>query len=141
MPEVDAADDSGLYALLIELSAPASLVVGRLGRFSFQPGRYVYVGSAKANLRSRLARHWRRRKHLRWHVDYLLRRGLAVEAVTFPWRAGGECALVRSALASGLAHAPVPGFGSSDCRCRAHLLRVTAPPCGDWASQLFARRL
>lgn len=139
MSEVVGEADSGLYALLIELRTRASVAVGRLGRLTFSPGYYVYVGSAKLNLRSRLARHWRRRKRLHWHVDYLLRRGRPADAVRFPWRAGGECALVRSALDSGLAHVPAPGFGSSDCRCPAHLLRLAGQAGGDWACQVFAR--
>ncbi|MFQ6132309.1 MAG: DUF123 domain-containing protein [Armatimonadota bacterium] len=134
-----AGPDSGLYALLIELVEPATVAVGRLGRFRFAAGHYVYVGSAKVRLRSRLARHQRRRKRLRWHVDYLLRPGRAADAVVFPWRPGGECELVRSALASESAHVPVPGFGSSDCRCAAHLLQVALLHRCGWASKLFPR--
>jgi Uri superfamily endonuclease len=83
-------------------------------------GRYLYCVSAKGpeGLRSRLARHMRRGKPLRWHIDQLTERG----AVTGIWvaRDGQECDLVAMLA---LLPMPIQGFGSSDCaRCYSHLL-------------------
>jgi Uri superfamily endonuclease len=117
---------TGVYQLWIELVRPISIRIGRLGRFRFPPGWYVYTGSAKRNLPARVARHCQRSKKLRWHIDYLLanRHAHIRQVLTRPWRPGGECRWHRAtALAPG-ATIPVPGFGSSDCRCPAHLVRI-----------------
>ena len=94
------------------------LTIGRLGAFRFPAGRYVYTGSARRNLEARIARHRRRDKKLRWHIDYLLAApGVRVLSVRRSRR--DECALNRSTSGS----IPVPGFGASDCRagCGSHL--------------------
>ncbi len=84
------------------------------------PGLYLYAGSAKRGLAARLARHLRKRKPLRWHIDRLTVAGKVVGAAVGTWRSGLECR-VAEALARrwGLAAA---GFGSSDCRCPGHLV-------------------
>ncbi|WP_296520394.1 DUF123 domain-containing protein [Rhodoplanes sp.] len=83
-------------------------------------GRYLYCGSARGpgGLRARIARHLRRRKTLRWHVDRLTTRGTVFAVWAIP--GGDECDLVARLAALPV---PLPGFGSSDCRrCRSHLL-------------------
>jgi len=92
--------------------------IGRLGEFDIPAGRYLYSGSARRGLEARIARHLRRQKRLRWHIDYLLRApGVRVVGVIRSRR--GECALNRSARG----RVVVAGFGASDCRarCGAHL--------------------
>lgn len=106
------------YQLIIEVPRRLLVTVGRLGKFEFPAGRYVYTGSAKRNLAARVARHVRREKALRWHIDFLLfAPGVRVVEVFTSRR--GECALNR---ATG-GRIPVPGFGASDCRagCGSHL--------------------
>jgi len=92
--------------------------IGRLGEFDFPAGDYVYTGSARRNLEARVARHLRREKRLRWHIDYLLAApGVTVSEVRRSDVA--ECALNQATVG----RAPVPGFGASDCRqgCGSHL--------------------
>lgn len=106
------------YQLLIEVESPIRCTIGRLGRFAFPAGRYVYTGSARRNLEARIARHLRRDKSLRWHIDYLLvARGVRVVKVVRSTR--GECALNEAVRGSIVC----AGFGASDCRagCGAHL--------------------
>ncbi len=106
------------YRLFIRVKRPVRLTVGRLGTFSFPAGRYVYTGSARRNLEARVARHLRKDKPLRWHIDYLLASPHAtVERVERSTEA--ECVLNRQ----GGGTVPVPGFGASDCTagCGAHL--------------------
>ncbi len=67
--------------------------VGRLGVVKFRAGFYFYVGSAKRNLSTRLARHARRRKKLRWHIDYLSARAKMVGAIVITDRRRSECRL------------------------------------------------
>jgi Uri superfamily endonuclease len=96
-----------------------------LGEFDFPAGDYVYTGSAKRNFEARVARHLRREKTLRWHIDYLLdASGVSVTAVMRSTT--GECSLNQAT--SGII--PVPGFGASDCTrgCGSHL-KYLCPCC------------
>jgi Uri superfamily endonuclease len=99
------------------------LAIGKLGVFSFRKGLYVYVGSARKNLQSRIARHLQMEKKLRWHFDYLRPYLKIVEVETFPGEEG-ECRLFQRLMTELGGIAPVRGFGSSDCGCAAHLFFV-----------------
>ena len=115
------------------------LRIGRLGTFDFPAGWYVYTGSAMNGLRARVARHLRRRtcppkppgrsrKRLHWHVDYLLRRARIADVILQPSPEREECRLNARIAALPGATIPVPGFGSSDCGCPAHLVRFSRRP-------------
>lgn len=94
------------------------LAIGKLGIFDFPAGRYVYTGSARRNIEARIARHLRREKRLRWHIDYLLAcpytSVIAVERSEQP-----ECLWNQQRQGQIL----IPNFGASDCRqgCGSHL--------------------
>jgi Uri superfamily endonuclease len=111
----------GAYVLAIELPRPIALALPKKASVPIAPGCYLYCGSANGpgGMRARIARHMRRGKLIRWHIDNLTETSRVLGAWTV---AGGhECQLVAS-----LAHLPIPkyGFGSSDCRsCSSHLLR------------------
>jgi sugar fermentation stimulation protein A len=113
--------DSGTYIVQVRLAQPLTLSVGALGSRQFAPGHYYYVGSARRGLSHRLARHARRDKRLRWHIDYLTALIPASTAWTFGPGLAAECELA-AALAS--VAGVVPGFGASDCRCAGHLFRA-----------------
>ena len=119
---------AGIYHLVLHLPKPTRIRVGRLGVFTFARGWYVYTGSAMKGLEARIARHRRRRKKLQWHVDYLLRQARILEVVTVPTRRRVECARNRKVLALPGAEVVVKGFGSSDCRCAAHLAHFPRRP-------------
>ena len=107
------------YQLHIRIAGPLYLTIGRLGRFFFPAGNYVYTGSARRQLEARIARHLRDKKTLRWHIDWLLTApGACVVGVTRSKLA--ECELNQRTVGKILAH----GFGASDCRkhCDSHLL-------------------
>lgn len=118
--------DGGLYIAVFSLDAGRRIRVGRLGTFRFQPGVYYYVGSARRNRQARLARHARRDKPLRWHLDYLSTQARMLGAILVDQDDWSECALAAG-LSEHLALA-VPRFGASDCRCPGHLL--FEPPWG-----------
>jgi Uri superfamily endonuclease len=107
------------YRLHIRVTRPVAVTVGRLGRFTFPAGRYVYTGSARRALDARIARHLSREpRRLHGHIDYLLAApGCRVTGVER--HDADECALNRAV--GGLISAP--GFGASDCRagCGSHL--------------------
>lgn len=137
----------GVYQLLLHLPRAAQLKVGRLGTFLFPAGLYIYTGSALNGVEARLARHRRRRKKLHWHIDYFLQHaGLRSVGVLRTSRKV-ECTLNREVLQQPGAQVIAKGFGSSDCRCPAHLVflgrlrqrnRIRYPPRaarGTWRDQ------
>lgn len=115
--------ESGVYVVRIQVPRAMSLTVGALGPIRFEPGSYLYVGSAARGLPRRVARHFRREKPLRWHIDYLTAHAPATQAWAWPAQTVSECAVAR-ALASCLT--PFGAFGASDCRCRTHLFALPA---------------
>ena len=111
---------AGAYVLLIQLQHAAAIHLPKQRDVTLPPGRYLYCGSAKGpgGIKSRVGRHMRKDKSVRWHVDQLTIQGDVAGAWVIP--GGNECA-----LAARLNHLPIPipGFGSSDCRiCASHLL-------------------
>jgi len=117
--------DPGAYVLIIDLDHPLALDVPRKSPATLAPGRYVYCGSAygPGGMRARVARHCKRQKALRWHIDRLT---MAGRVIAVHGEAGGrECDLVDLVLATPGASIPAPGFGSTDChRCPSHLVRM-----------------
>ena len=113
----------GTYALILRSLEASTIQVGRLGLLDVSPGWYVYVGSAfgPGGLQARVGRHQRRGGALHWHIDYL-RRAASVEQVWTtldPTPREHEWAQAFARL-PGIT-IPLAGFGSSDCRCPAHL--------------------
>jgi len=127
----------GAYVLRLELRKPARIRVGALGQIEFQPGQYLYVGSARGGIAARVARHKRvieKKSGVgHWHIDFLLLhphyRLAGVELLP----GAGECRLARSIARRSGVIIPVPGFGSTDCRsgCRAHLFFQTGTRAPD----------
>lgn len=117
----------GTYLLSLYVRRTTIIQIGRLGLIPFRRGWYAYVGSAfgPGGLAARLGRHLRAEKKPHWHIDYLRalaepRRiwfSTAPQSLEHAWAAG----LCRAAV-------PIPGFGSSDCRCPSHLYYYSARP-------------
>jgi len=126
--------DSGIYQLVIRLRRERSIRIGRRGLFAFPAGYYVYTGSALRGLESRIARHLRMRKRMRWHIDYLLRY-CQVSEVRRYGNDQSECGLSRRVGRLPGSGIVVPGFGSSDCKCSTHLFHFRRNPTRelDWA--------
>lgn len=118
----------GAYVLVLHLDRPLSFGLARKTTASFEPGTYVYSGSAygPGGIRARLARHFRRDKKLHWHVDRLTVAASGMEAIAV--EAGSECEIIERLAGSNAFVPVVAGFGSSDCsRCTAHLLQWLGP--------------
>ncbi len=111
----------GGYCLFLEVPEDVDLQVGRLGRFRFPRGRYVYAGSALGGVDARVRRHLRKGKALRWHIDYLLRVATVQAVLRVASSTRVECHLNRLALRVPSATIVAPGFGASDCACSSHL--------------------
>lgn len=120
--------DGGIYYLMVELANEMEIEVGALGGRHFPAGYYVYAGSAQRGLGTRLARHRRKKKPLRWHIDYLTTRGEVVEAWAFALGKDKECGASQQVGRLRGARLWVKGFGSSDCGCRGHLYYFESRP-------------
>ena len=113
----------GSYILVIDLAESASLEVGRLGICEFPAGRYLYCGSAMNGLEGRIRRHLRQEKKLHWHVDYLTASATVTEVWWLASEERWECRWAEAIAGLG-GETVARGFGSSDCRCSTHLLRL-----------------
>lgn len=117
-------DTAGAYVLLIDLNRPVRLPSPRFDH-TLPSGLYCYLGSARGpgGIRARCARHLRREKAVRWHVDWLTK--VASRILVSPHTTLTECELAERLTGLDGVSIPVVGFGSSDCsRCPAHLVRV-----------------
>ncbi len=112
----------GTYALILHNKRAQTICIGKLGMFAFSRGFFVYTGSAfgPGGLAARTGRHLKPHKPLRWHIDYLtacipvIRIWQTRHPKTCECRWAGYFQTLGGSII-------VPGFGASDCRCRAHL--------------------
>lgn len=112
----------GVYILAMQLGRSARLTVGHLGTFEFPEGFYLYVGSAMSGFVGRINRHLKRKKKMRWHIDYFLEVADLMWIELFETTSHeDECRLNVSVGNLPGAKIIAPNFGSSDCRCRTHL--------------------
>jgi Uri superfamily endonuclease len=106
------------YQLIFVVEKEITVRVGALGLHRFIPGVYVYTGSARRNMEQRIARHLKKRKPKRWHIDYLTTRR-EVRIVEVRRFDEDECTVNQQTAGEIV----VPGFGASDCKrkCGSHL--------------------
>lgn len=116
----------GTYVLLIENKKEQEIEIGKLGKFNFPEGHYAYIGSAlgeSVNLENRVKRHLSpaSEKKLQWNIDYFLgaEEVEVKDVMKFPGKEL-ECELAGMLLGAGKIVAE--RFGSSDCRCKTHLV-------------------
>lgn len=133
----------GTYALLFACPKTVCRTVGRLGRVHVASGYWIYVGSAfgPGGLSSRLSHHLTPAQRPHWHLDYIKDALSPLEAwyTTDPGpREHAWAALLADARG---ASRPLTGFGSSDCRCRAHLIHLKRRPGFAAFSKRVHRRL
>ena len=129
-PRIRRITGKGTYVLHLELTSNVEIVVGKLGAQRFGAGHYAYVGRAfgPGGLAARLAHHLRGAVSPHWHLDYLRAHGRVQEV----WY-GHSAPLCEHQWAQALMHVrgavvPADGFGSSDCRCRSHLVKFGRRP-------------
>ena len=96
--------------------------MGKLGSFWFEPGYYLYIGSAfgPGGVHARLKHHCRLSTKLHWHIDYLRQHAEVVNT----WYVADQRYEHRWAQqldAIEELSVPVAAFGSSDCTCESHL--------------------
>lgn len=114
----------GSYLLIVEVKNNFEKKIGSLGKIEFKKGFYCYVGSAlgkSVNLENRIRRHLRKKKKVRWHIDYLLNSKFAriYGIIVIVSKKKEECKI--SKRIEKFADGSIKGFGSSDCKCKSHL--------------------
>jgi sugar fermentation stimulation protein A len=120
----------GTYTIVLACKGTINVRFGKRGQARLAKGYYLYTGSAlgrgAVSLEGRLARHGRRPKKIRWHVDYFTsRRDCTLTAgVYLKSRRSLECTVNRLICDKFDAEAPLPRLGSSDCKCNGHLVRA-----------------
>jgi Uri superfamily endonuclease len=120
----------GTYALIFSAYQKSQLKIGKLGALQLKPGFYVYIGSAfgPGGLKARIAHHRKETGHPHWHIDYL---GSFLNLIEI-WYTNDpihrEHQWAQTLLRARGASVPLAGFGSSDCRCKAHLFFQNSRP-------------
>ena len=108
------------YQLHINIKNNIEIQIGKLGKFTFPMGNYIYTGSAKKNINERIKRHQSKSadKKLHWHIDFLLndKNAKITEVHKFEKE---ECILNQETCGEII----IAGFGSFDCKnkCKSHL--------------------
>ncbi len=110
------------YQLQIYLKKNIKLQVGKLGFFQFPKGHYIYTGSARKNMESRIKRHISKEKNLHWHIDHFLKNKFTIITKVYKSHLK-ECNLNNKV--EGIIVAK--GFGNSDCKstCISHLKLIS----------------
>jgi len=116
----------GAYLLIIELTKPREIEIGKLGSFLFPRGYYAYSGSAMGGIYQRIKRHLKREKKLRWHINYFLEFGKIGEVIIFECKTKIECMVNQRVASLFNGKVVAPWFGAGDCRenCKSHLLSI-----------------
>lgn len=112
-------EDKGTYLLVFELKNEEKIKIGNLGEKIFKKGFYVYVGSSMNNLSKRIKRHFRKKKKLKWHIDYLLLKASNLKSIPIRSAEKLECEIAKELFS--ISDKPILRFGSSDCKCESHL--------------------
>lgn len=116
----------GFYQLLIYIPQKKSIKIGKKGTFEFLRGYYVYTGSARNGLKSRIQRHLRKNKKKFWHIDFLLPYSKIKDVIIHIKKS--ECYWNNRLFELDEPEILVNGFGSSDCKCKTHLLYFRKKP-------------
>ena len=131
----------GTYALVFSACHKHQLEIGKLGIFDLKPGFYIYIGSAfgQGGLRARINHHRKRAGRPHWHMDYL---GPFLKLIEIWYthdpvhREHLWAQIISNTRGTSV---PLAGFGSSDCRCAAHLFfRNTKPSIRTFRQKLFS---
>ena len=117
--------DKGAYLLILKAEKDQNISVGKLGNLFFKRGYYVYVGSALNNLSKRIARHKKKKKKKRWHIDYIREHFSIFQIIPVRTDKKIECEIANrlGKISEGIRY-----FGASDCFCYSHLFYFKENP-------------
>ena len=81
-----------------------------------------------SSLSKRIARHKKKIKKKRWHIDYLTSEADETRPIPIISSNGRELECLLSSSLEKIADYTVTGFGSSDCKCPGHLFYFSQNP-------------
>ena len=115
--------ETGTYIIVLKVKTVQKMEIGKIGKFTFKKGYYIYIGSAHGpgGIKERIKRHLRRDKAKHWHIDYLRDAGSVVAVLISYSKKKKECEWASKLSSSPSLSTAVNGFGSSDCSCPSHL--------------------
>jgi sugar fermentation stimulation protein A len=119
--------NAGTYLLVLNNQSQFQRMIGALGERKFQPGYYVYIGSALRNLEQRLKRHNSKRKKIHWHIDSIIPEPMQIvktHVIRRELRLESKLAEKLSKIGDG----EVQGFGASDDQLDSHLIYFREDP-------------
>ncbi|MDH5445022.1 MAG: GIY-YIG nuclease family protein [Gammaproteobacteria bacterium] len=113
---------AGTYLLVFQSDKQVMVNVGRRGSLELVPGYYFYVGSAfgSGGLRARIRHHQGVSKKPHWHLDYIRPHLLLRELWYSTDNIKCEHAWSDRLYYTIKLQIPMPGLGSSDCKCESH---------------------
>lgn len=123
----------GTYTLILSSSIDKPVNIGKIGTLFLKSGFYVYIGSAfgPGGLKARLKHHFNHSSRPHWHLDYLSPI-LSVCEIWYSYdQTRREHQWAKIHLQTRGVTLPLPGFGSSDCRCPSHFFSYKSKPSGD----------
>lgn len=112
----------GVYTVYFNLSEAKTIECGALGEIDFEPGTYVYIGSAMNSLESRIHRHFHSQENMHWHIDYFSEVA-EPESTFFVFTEDSSLECILADFFSE-ENESIDNFGSSDCDCNSHLFRL-----------------
>jgi sugar fermentation stimulation protein A len=104
--------------------------IGKIGHVRIEKGVYLYTGSALGrggtSLEGRISRHYRRKKRVKWHVDFLTVRPEVIikRAICLQSSERFECRINQKIMTKLAAKPLAPHAGATDCNCDGHLLSI-----------------
>jgi len=115
---IEVPESKGAYLLIVSVKQTQRLVIGQLGRCTFIPGFYGYLGSAcgHGGIRARISHHLASVGEPHWHIDYLL--GFATPIEVWYALSGRKLEQEWAEMLqhSGRFQTPIARFGASDYR-------------------------
>ncbi|RKY99660.1 MAG: hypothetical protein DRQ10_05750 [Candidatus Hydrothermota bacterium] len=114
----------GVYLLFVHVKAKLSLRIGALGVIDFEPGVYLYVGSAMGGFNKRIPRYLRPILRKRWHIDYLLEAAEVVAVLLIPSSVPIESEITSKLMKLKFLKPYAKGFGASDTADETHLFKI-----------------
>ncbi|HSH24988.1 MAG TPA: GIY-YIG nuclease family protein [Massilibacterium sp.] len=115
-----------LYHIQFHLEQDKWITVGKHGTFLFEKGTYMYIGSAKRNIKARIKRHLSKTKQNRWHIDYVTQYATNMSYETYDGENITECQLATQLKSKWNGEVVVEKFGSSDCQCVSHFFKLSS---------------
>ncbi len=109
---------SGSYILFIYVPYSCEIIT-KSKKWWLEEGLYIYVGSAKKGIKSRINYHLRIKKKKHWHIDYLLEKAKIIKISVLCNKKEVEIAQLFTKKFKG-----IKGFGSSDTPLNSHLFKI-----------------